>query len=128
MKEDLKKQIIRCICGGCGYDCKYYDKTVNACNNESLARKIDNTHISEWIPCSDRLPNKEEYLKDGGRFILDDGGRFILDDGKRRYQGLFDIYDGKFKFAKHISGLHYELFEDNCVIAWMPLPEPYKDG
>lgn len=72
----------------------------------------------DWIPCSERLPNKEEYLKDDGRFILD--------DGNRRYQGLFDIYDGKFKWAKHISGLNYELFEDNCVIAWMPLPKRYK--
>lgn len=74
--------------------------------------------IGEWIPCSERLPNKEEYLKDDGRFMLD--------DGNRRYQGLFDIYDGKFKFTKHISGLNYELFEDNCVVAWMPLPEPYR--
>lgn len=76
--------------------------------------------VGEWIPCSERLPNKEEYLKDDGRFMLD--------DGNRRYQGLFDIYDGKFKFAKHISGLQYELFEDECVIAWQPLPEPYRAG
>lgn len=74
--------------------------------------------VGEWIPVSERLPNKEEYLKDDGRFMLD--------DGNRRYQGLFDIYDGKFKFTKHISGLNYELFEDNCVFAWMPLPEPYR--
>lgn len=74
--------------------------------------------FGEWIPCSERLPNKEEYLKDDGRFMLD--------DGNRRYQGLFDIYDGKFKFTKHISGLNYELFEDNCVVAWMPLPKPYR--
>ena len=73
-----------------------------------------------WIPVEERLPNKEEYLKDDGRFMLD--------DGNRRYQGLFDIYDGKFKFTKHISGLHYELFEDNCVIAWQPLPESYHKG
>lgn len=74
--------------------------------------------VGEWIPVSERLPNKEEYLKDDGRFMLD--------DGNRRYQGLFDIYDGKFKFTKHISGLNYELFEDNCVVAWQPLPEPYR--
>lgn len=74
--------------------------------------------VGEWIPVSERLPNKEEYLKDDGRFMLD--------DGNRRYQGLFDIYDGKFKFTKHISGLNYELFEDNCVVAWMPLPDPYR--
>lgn len=72
----------------------------------------------DWIPCSKRLPNREEYLENDGRFILD--------DGNRRYQGLFDIYDKKFKFSKHISGLRYELIEDNRVIAWRPLPEPYK--
>ena len=73
-----------------------------------------------WIPVEERMPTKEEFLKDDGRFILD--------DGNRRYQGLFDIYAGKFKFSRHISGIHYELFEDKCVIAWQPLPEPYKEG
>lgn len=72
-----------------------------------------------WIPVEKRLPTKEEYLKDDGRFICD--------DGNRRYQGLFDIYDGKFKFSKHILGLKFELIEDKCVIAWRPLPEPYKN-
>ena len=72
-----------------------------------------------WIPVEERMPTKEEFLKDDGRFILD--------DGNRRYQGLFDVYDGKFKFSRHISGIHYELFEDKCVIAWQPLPEPYKE-
>lgn len=71
-----------------------------------------------WIPVEERLPTQQEYLKDDGRFILD--------DGNRRYQGLFDIYDGKFKFSKHISGLRYELFEDKCVKAWQPLPAPYQ--
>lgn len=71
-----------------------------------------------WIPVEERLPTKEEFLKDDGRFILD--------DGNRRYQGLFDIYDGKFKFSRNTSGIYYELFEDKCVIAWQPLPEPYK--
>lgn len=76
--------------------------------------------VGVWIPVSERLPNMEEYLENDGRFILD--------DGNRRYQGLFDIYDKKFKFSKHLSGLSYELIEDNCVIAWQPLPEPYKAG
>lgn len=74
--------------------------------------------VGEWIPVTERLPTREEYLKDDGRFMLD--------DGNRRYQGLFDIYDRKFKFSMHIRGLYYELIEDKRVIAWMPLPEPYK--
>lgn len=85
----------------------------------SVVKDIIRKHMNEgWIPCEERLPTKEEYIKDDGRFILD--------DGNRRYQGLFDVYDGKFKFSKHISGINYELFEDNCVIAWQPLPEPYR--
>ena len=76
------------------------------------------TEDDGWIPVEQRLLTREEYLKDDGRFMLD--------DGNRRYQGLFNIYDGKFVFSKHISGINYELFEDKCVIAWQPLPAPYK--
>lgn len=71
-----------------------------------------------WIPCSERLPNNKEYLKDDGRFILD--------DGNRRYQGYFDYNEGTFKFERHISGIIPEFFEDKCVIAWQPLPKKYK--
>lgn len=91
---------------------------VNECKSSFRNMIEEQPTVGDWIPCSERLPNREEYLKDNGRFILD--------DGNRRYQGIFDIYDGKFKFAKHISGLHYELFDDNCVVAWQPLPEPYQ--
>ena len=83
-------------------------------------KALQESKVCGWIPVSERLPNMEEYLENDGRFILD--------DGNRRYQGLFDIYDTKFKFSKHLSGLSYELIEDNCVIAWQPLPEPYKAG
>lgn len=76
------------------------------------------TDENKWIPIHKRLPTKEEYLENDGRFILD--------DGNRRYQGLFDIYDGKFKFSKHTAGLHYELYEDPCVLAWQPFPKSYQ--
>lgn len=93
------------------------DKIIRMCYKR--VEKIINKHMNDgWIPCEERLPTKEEYLKDDGRFILD--------DGNKRYQGLFDIYDGKFKFSKHISGINDELFEDECVIAWQPLPETYR--
>lgn len=76
------------------------------------------TDENNWIPIHKRLPTKEEYLENDGRFILD--------DGNRRYQGLFDIYDGKFKFSKHTAGLHCELYEDPCVLAWQPFPKSYR--
>lgn len=68
----------------------------------------------QWIPCSERLPNKEEYLKDDGRFIVT--------DGNRRYQCIFDIYTGKFKRYTWNKLLE----EDKFAIAWKPMGEPYK--
>lgn len=85
---------------------------------EKLPSAYDGFVNDDWIPIEERLPTQEEYLENDGRFILD--------DGNRRYQGFFDIYDGKFKFAKHISGINYELFDDNCVIAWQALPKRYQ--
>ena len=73
-----------------------------------------------WIPCSERMPNKDEYLKNDGRFIVTDGNRV--------YQSIYDIYSAHcfrtlvlFDFG---SRSNFEV--DNCVIAWMPLPESHK--
>lgn len=65
---------------------------------------------SKWIPVSERLPNRYEYQKNDGRFIVT--------DGNRTYQNFYDIYNGQFRSTRRI---------DKCVIAWMPLPEPYKE-
>lgn len=67
-----------------------------------------------WIAISERLPTKEESIKNDNRFILD--------DGNMRYGGLFDYEKKcfvKFDFWKG-------LVEDKCVIAWQPLPERYN--
>lgn len=71
-----------------------------------------------WIPVDERLPTMEEYQKDDGRSILD--------DGNRRYAGYFDVYTGKFYRYRHLTAYRAELYEDNGVIAWRPLPEPYR--
>lgn len=58
---------------------------------------------SKWIPCSERLPEEE------GSYLLT-----LTTASGIRYVGMGLLFsDGK--FAKHDS-----------VIAWMPLPEPYK--
>ncbi len=77
--------------------------------------------IDKWIPCSERLPDREEYIKNDGRFIVT--------DGNRRYQSIFDIYSKKFKTMNQISPVGwFSLVEDKSVIAWQPLPEPYKSS
>lgn len=78
---------------------------------EELKKKYNNG----WISCKKRLPNKEEYNENDGRFIVT--------DGNRRYQGFFDIYDNKFKYDTRDLVLE----EDLCVIAWQPLPGKYRE-
>lgn len=82
-----------------------------------IVKQAAEEYNNGWIPCSERLPNKDEYLKDDGRFIVT--------DGNRRYQSIYDIYQGKFRTSKLYGGWRdYEI--DNCAIAWQPLPEPYQ--
>lgn len=71
------------------------------------------------IPCSERLPNKDEYSKNDGRFIVTDGNRC--------YQSYYDIYNCNFKTVRHIEGNMCDFSIDSRIIAWMPLPQ-YKEG
>lgn len=61
---------------------------------------------SDWIPCSDRPPEKE------GRYLIT-----VDEDGRK------DVSDDFFYFrADGTPSWHYE----TNVIAWMPLPEPWE--
>ena len=66
----------------------------------------------QWIPCNERLPNHDEYIKNNGLFNVS--------DGDRSYSEWFDIYDKQMFGEPTISGFRV----DYAVIAWMPLPEP----
>ena len=85
---------------------------------ESLEKELSDN----WIPISERLPTREEYNKNDGRFIVTDGNRV--------YQSLFDVYEKKcFLDVIYKGNCNYEEIIDNRVIAWQSLPEPYRgDG
>ena len=84
-----------------------------------MSGKDTGVHTNDgWIPVEDRLPTMKEYQKDDGRFILD--------DGNRRCAGYFDVYTGRFYSYRHITPYRAELYEDNRIIAWRPLPDPYQ--
>ena len=78
-----------------------------------------------WIPCSERLP--EEY----GEFLVT-----MTEKAKAKDLG-FDIdetYIRKIRYnsngwqlPRHIPSWINEAVKDE-VLAWMPLPEPYKGG
>lgn len=58
----------------------------------------------QWIPCADKLPEKTDTY-----IATLDYGKLGLGVGQRYYLG---------------GPLGWN---DDCVIAWMPMPEPYKE-
>ena len=68
---------------------------------------LGNAHEKEmphWIPCSERLPEDKKYV------LVTDYGE--TDIGRRFGGRWLDYYGDKLK----------------DVTAWMPLPEPYREG
>ena len=88
--------------------------------NEPLAEALDMAikvieQESKWIPVSERLPTKEEYIANNGLFIVS--------DGNRTYAEYFDVYNSMKYFGEPtMNGFRV----DRCITAWMPLPEPYE--
>lgn len=82
---------------------------------EKLAKFEDEEETSKWTPCSERLPEDESYIlvsfqnstmPNIARYEEnDEGGTFYPGDDEKSYSS-------------------YGFF----VNAWMPLPEPYKEG
>lgn len=64
----------------------------------------------EWIPCSERLPEED------GQYLVCWCGAYGVDVYIAEY-----IRNGKY-------WLHSEGCELRGITAWMPLPEPYKEG
>ena len=85
------------------------------CEDKACKYRANERPQDRWIPVSERLPEERGiYLVTEKVFAIDD----------RNHRGKFKIkteqvgfYDGKWDRAY--------FFE---VIAWQPLPEPYKEG
>lgn len=67
-----------------------------------------------WIPVSERLPDKN------GRYLVTEK-YFAFDD--KKHNGYSRLYVDKIEF----SGGSFHRASYIEVIAWMPLPEPYKE-
>ena len=95
---------------------------------EALEKQATSEAASEWIPCSERLPEEHDtmFAKFKGTDKWSDAMfakksdkvnvTVEFDDGSRMTQTLYTI-DGEWKRETNIK---------HKVIAWRPLPEPYK--
>jgi len=75
-----------------------------------------------WIPCSERLPEKS------GRYLVTRGsnvcGSLCDKVDILNYSDLMGLKKEKIWWSGNVGKIDFEKYDH--VIAWMPLPEPYK--
>lgn len=77
-----------------------------------IVNELAEEHNGSWISCSERLPEED------GKYIVtvkNLTGRWIM----KNNVFVCNYWDDDF---------HFQGWEDNEVIAWQPLPAPYKEG
>lgn len=74
-----------------------------------------------WIPCSERLPelHRVEMETEGEYYMI--SNPVLVTDGNKMYVAEYEEDDG---YRYGWSGYDGECYEG--IIAWQPLPEPYK--
>lgn len=81
---------------------------------------VTDTNVgSKWIQCSERLPKDNEMSEYYDAVIV------TLDDG-RVVNGCYRNRDEEW-WVDAVDGEKYSINATDHVIAWQPLPEPYKE-
>lgn len=91
-----------------------YDIVIHCETEEEQKKVIERLESTNWIPVSERLP-----------------------EIKKNYEECYLVTDGKFCWMAYYTHGKEWIFADctNCknkidwtdVVAWMPLPKPYKE-
>lgn len=104
---------------------KLLSKTENEAIEMAIESLGNDTNVgSKWIPCSERLPseteawyfNKQEGIHEPNEFIVQVKGAKLP---------TVAIFNGE-SFTHICTDDGYGFIDE--IIAWQPLPEPYKEG
>lgn len=87
---------------------------------------LPSIEIPQWVPCSERLPEEDVEVLISYRYKEGEGDTSHVDIDITTYG---QMYFGGNKVGNHKHWrAPFEYFESNYeVIAWMPLPKPYKE-
>lgn len=86
---------------------------------DMAAKALEKQLTNGWIPISERLPNIEECQLNSGWFLVTSKAEKV---GEAHYNGQ--------KWVRNNSGPGYLKCENDTiyeVVAWHPLPEPWRD-
>lgn len=79
--------------------------------------------VPQWIPCSERLP------EESGRYLVTRGlnacGSLWNRSYIANYSDLMGIKSKRIWWQGNVGKSDFERLDD--VLAWMPLPKPYKE-
>lgn len=99
-----------------------YELYIDKEDVEAITLAIKALERSEWIPCSERLP--EDMQKVLVWFEYYRYGRYGDFNCMHQTYGFGYVCDGKWSsFINGETG-----WQDARILAWMPLPEPYKEA
>lgn len=85
---------------------------------EKLSPLYSLENLTSWIPCDERLPEYNALSEYYESVIV------TLDDG-RVVDGCYRNKDKEW-WVDAADGEHYSINATGHVIAWMPLPDPYR--
>ena len=90
---------------------------IDAENCDKIIKMLEQPTAQQWIPCSERLPEKEYVLISKKRKNYFDDGQCIAIAIR-----IADARSGKINWRD----TNFGVVPDDNVLAWMPLPEPWK--
>ena len=85
--------------------------------SEALDMAIKALEQTRWIPVSERLPESS------GVYIV---SRWFSDGCESKILTTVSYYDGTNTWHNDIGINHSREYVNKKIVAWMPLPEPYK--
>ena len=110
MKEFINK-LIESFLGECVIYAENYEKALN------IANELTEEYNNGWIPCSERLPKKS------GKYLITQE-RYSLEDRLCKRPIAIEVDYVVFNATDNLWA-RASFFK---VIAWQPLPAPYKEG
>lgn len=123
MDDLIKRQ--DAITAYCEHECGIKGMTRENCGATDCGTIFDDIpSAQQWIACSERLPENEDiYLVTFDKSNLLDNEKQVSDAYWINNQWQYGVLES---YERRMPKLVVEPIEELKVIAWMPLPEPYK--